>query len=538
MKSLKLTIFSIIGISFFACSIEDNFVNNQEYLSQKNIKFKNISYDEFNKKTNFVKNKPNLDGLMFKNNNVFSRTEGENSEYLIYTDKISEVNKDEYTSYTMLLKTPNSSENIFYNIIFEIKNEMTTIFIVKYTKSNNGFLDELITTYRSSEDFLGGGSNLLQVYIEDFENAVGSVGTPTSTGSGGMNWSSLGGSTIYPTDCNGTVSTTYVLEPHNCASNTHSPSQINDCEYLNPNYEHYDPSKGPYTELITYFTCIPSPIEGNNNPPTGDNSLNGGNSSTTNEENSSFTAITTDENECVVPRGDLNNDCILDQDESNFVTFLENLTTEERRLVNEDNNLKISFFNFLKGQSWSNESKYFITELIDLEINRNLLSFFPTFKYPVGSNYSAQYPKLTEYLKNKIPELKNNQFVINKLVQYSELSSQQVINDLKWGQGPTIQIAQLDIRGVDCYGIFSSVTPNVLTIDIDFVNLLENSTPGPEGDSLAFLLGVTILHEYVHLGDFVDGIDQPGEEGLLFEQATYGETIWLNNAGEVLIKWQ
>lgn len=184
------------------------------------------------------------------------------------------------------------------------------------------------------------------------------------------------------------------------------------------------------------------------------------------------------------------------------------------------------------------DAEQFVKELIDSEINGNLLSFFPTFKYPAGSNYATQYPKLTEYLKNKIPELKNNQFIINKLVQYSELSSQQVINDLKWGQGPTIQIAQLDSRGVNCYGIFSSATPNVLTIDIDFVNLLENSTPGPEGDSLAFLLGVTILHEYVHLGDFVDGIDQPGEEGLLFEQATYGETIWLNNAGDVLIKWQ
>jgi hypothetical protein len=184
------------------------------------------------------------------------------------------------------------------------------------------------------------------------------------------------------------------------------------------------------------------------------------------------------------------------------------------------------------------DAEQFVKELIDSEINGNLLSFFPTFKYPAGSNYATQYPKLTEYLKNKIPELKNNQIIINKLVQYSELSSQQVINDLKWGQGPTIQIAQLDSRGVNCYGIFSSATPNVLTIDIDFVNLLENSTPGPEGDSLAFLLGVTILHEYVHLGDFVDGIDQPGEEGLLFEQAAYGETIWLNNAGDVLIKWQ
>jgi hypothetical protein len=207
-------------------------------------------------------------------------------------------------------------------------------------------------------------------------------------------------------------------------------------------------------------------------------------------------------------------------------------------VMNTDSETAHNIINYLFFNKDNQEAIEFVKELMDLEINGNLLNFFPTFKYPAGSNYSTQYPKLTEFLKNKIPELKNNQFIINKLVQYSELSSQQVINDLKWGKGPTIQIAQLDSRGVDCYGIFSSATPNVLTIDIDFVNLLENSTPGPEGDSLAFLLGVTILHEYVHLGDFVDGIDQPGEEGLLFEQATYGETIWLSNAGDVLIKWQ
>lgn len=60
----------------------------------------------------------------------------------------------------------------------------------------------------------------------------------------------------------------------------------------------------------------------------------------------------------------------------------------------------------------------------------------------------------------------------------------------------------------------------------------------PQRDALIFLLGVTILHEYVNYGDNIDGIDQPGEEGLLFEIATYGETIWLNNAQDVLIKWQ
>lgn len=166
------------------------------------------------------------------------------------------------------------------------------------------------------------------------------------------------------------------------------------------------------------------------------------------------------------------------------------------------------------------------------------ISLKPFFKYPQGSNYATLYPKLTEYLKNKVPQLRFNQFIIDKLEQYSELSVEQIKNDLQYGKGPEIHIAQLNSYGQNVYGIFDHDTPDILYVDVDFVNILENSQPGPQGNALAFLLGVTILHEYVHLGDFVDGNDQPGEEGILFEEATYGESIWIDNAERVLIKWE
>lgn len=186
------------------------------------------------------------------------------------------------------------------------------------------------------------------------------------------------------------------------------------------------------------------------------------------------------------------------------------------------------------------EALAYVKELIDAEIINLLITPFPFVKYPINSNYKVLYPKLTEYLKNKIPTLKNNSFIINKLKQYSELTENEIKNDLTWGKGPTIQIVQLDNFCETCdtstYGLFKSDSPETLYIDLDIVNKLENSEQGPEGDALSFLIGVTILHEYVHLGDFVDGIDQPGEEGILFEEATYGESIWIDNAGNVLIK--
>lgn len=50
-----------------------------------------------------------------------------------------------------------------------------------------------------------------------------------------------------------------------------------------------------------------------------------------------------------------------------------------------------------------------------------------------------------------------------------------------------------------------------------------------------FLISVTILHEYVHYGDSIDGKDQDGEEGNDFEIKAYGEIINFNEA-EKLVK--
>jgi hypothetical protein len=49
-----------------------------------------------------------------------------------------------------------------------------------------------------------------------------------------------------------------------------------------------------------------------------------------------------------------------------------------------------------------------------------------------------------------------------------------------------------------------------------------------------FFLGTTILHEYVHYGDFQDGVQYPGEEGDLFELYVYGENVGSENAALIL----
>ncbi|HEX6982002.1 MAG TPA: hypothetical protein VF181_04515, partial [Balneolaceae bacterium] len=56
------------------------------------------------------------------------------------------------------------------------------------------------------------------------------------------------------------------------------------------------------------------------------------------------------------------------------------------------------------------------------------------------------------------------------------------------------------------------------------------------GDSFSFWIGTTILHEFVHYGDFADGTDYPGEEGNLFEEDAYGQDVTWTNALEILLR--
>lgn len=163
----------------------------------------------------------------------------------------------------------------------------------------------------------------------------------------------------------------------------------------------------------------------------------------------------------------------------------------------------------------------------------------PLIKYPTNSNYETLYPKLTEYLKNKLPSAGNIPLIVNTINSITGLPNEQIKNDLKWGQGPTINIVQLDNFGANTseltVGFFKATTPNDIYLDIDYVNKLENDNLTQyEKDALLFYLGTTILHEYVHYGDNQDGVDYPGEEGQLFEILVYGENVTSTNAALIL----
>ena len=117
---------------------------------------------------------------------------------------------------------------------------------------------------------------------------------------------------------------------------------------------------------------------------------------------------------------------MLDENEANFVTFLDNLTPEERRLVNGDNNLKMSFFNYLKGQSWSNESKQFAENLAQLA-DENNIEFINNYQgtYNNFNNSSSLLDFLTyeeiENITSNSSNYQQNKKLCNRTVKLNSL---------------------------------------------------------------------------------------------------------------------
>ena len=115
-----------------------------------------------------------------------------------------------------------------------------------------------------------------------------------------MSWTGLGGSPIYPQNCNGTVTTTYVLEPHMCSMNKHwPPSQC-------------DAAQWAYYELVPYYSCVPNPSSGTTNPPTSGGGNTGGGTPTPPEDEEDITVMIQPIDDCNEHiTGDLNGDCQL-----------------------------------------------------------------------------------------------------------------------------------------------------------------------------------------------------------------------------------
>ncbi|MEZ4968905.1 MAG: hypothetical protein R2814_04450 [Flavobacteriaceae bacterium] len=232
---------------------------------------------------------------------------------------------------------------------------------------------------------------------------------------------------------------------------------------------------------------------------------------------------------------------------SEIINCIGLLNADQINALNIDGRKTISLKNFLTADQCSEASIEQGTEMIGALAKGSLVSWFPFIKYPdsKAAQYKRDYPKLTEYLKNQLPKVANISKITNAIRDITGLSLEQIKYDLKWDQGPVVEIVQLDNHCGQCnedtVGRFDKTNPNILLLDIDFVNRLENDiTLQQEEDAFMFFLGTTILHEYVHLGDFNNGDNYKypltPEEGVLFEVRVYGQNVHDYNAIQILFK--
>ncbi|UGS24285.1 hypothetical protein [Flavobacterium channae] len=277
----KIVLLTTLISLIFSCE-KDLYDDVIQQNQNKQINIKQISLEKFNLRMRQMKNKPDIERFMVSSKNSFlqNRTES-TSGFEIVTDDIKEITQGDYTSYTMYVKTSDTTNNI-YNITIEEVDGYTTFFITKYIPDTNWlenkdqpFEGEIITFREPNTN--SDGTVSLQEYMEligDDLYAAGGGGGNSTSGFG----NNLGPSTIYPSDCNGEVHTTVVVEALMCSDNEHWPWTPGICIA----------DRKARISTRTYYECIPNiggnPYGNGNTSGSGDtsggNTLGGGGSGT------------------------------------------------------------------------------------------------------------------------------------------------------------------------------------------------------------------------------------------------------------------
>lgn len=147
-----------------------------------------------------------------------------------------------------------------------------------------------------------------------------------------------------------------------------------------------------------------------------------------------------------------------------------------------------------------------------------------------------------QYTKQSVPKVANISKITDAIQEFTQLPLNIIKNDLKWGEGPILEIVQLDdylgcsTCDDDTVGYFDEEQPSRIFLDKDYVNQIETGdVVETDDDAFIFFLGTTILHEYVHYGENRNpDFFYWGEEGVKFEIKVYNTNVTPNNARLVL----
>jgi hypothetical protein len=167
--------------------------------------------------------------------------------------------------------------------------------------------------------------------------------------------------------------------------------------------------------------------------------------------------------------------------------------------------------------------------------NDNYPNTNPDFQFDPNDNYGNLYPNFTNLVKNLKTFVKNSPEVLNALQKWSGFSKQQILDKLTFGHGPIIKVEEMSGR----FGFYNKNTSeNTLHMRASYVRGLEQSQLASTKQATAFLLAVTILHEFVHYGTGLNNISEGQYDfGLGFERDAFNVIVDDDNAGDVVVKF-
>lgn len=159
----------------------------------------------------------------------------------------------------------------------------------------------------------------------------------------------------------------------------------------------------------------------------------------------------------------------------------------------------------------------------------------PEFRFDPLDNYETLYPRFTNMVKNLKTFVKENPKVLTALQTYSGFTKQQIMDHLTFGKGPLIKVVELQ----DVFATYNGTKmPEILQIRASYVRGLEQSQLQTTKEATAFLLAVTILHEFVHYGTTHNNISEGVYDfGFGFERDAFNVIVNEKNAGKIVIEF-
>lgn len=157
------------------------------------------------------------------------------------------------------------------------------------------------------------------------------------------------------------------------------------------------------------------------------------------------------------------------------------------------------------------------------------------FKFDLADDYEKNYPRFTKMVRNLKTFVKENPKVLDALQAYSGFTKQQILDHLTFGKGPVIKIKEMTGR----FGYYNKKEESkTLFIRASYVRGLEQAFLQSTQEGTAFLLAVTILHEFVHFGTARNNISEGVYDfGKGFERDAFNVIIDDDNAGSVVVKF-